>query len=359
MILRMKLNSLSLFATLAVMGVLGLAGCKPGEHADEEKIVTEVGVRVGKITRTTLRSYVTAYGTVEAEPAGERPAASARVASPVTGVVTAVHCADGQRVEKGAVLFQLDSRAADITVEKARAAAEFAGKTFARQQKLMQGEGTSQKLMLEAEQQLRAARSELAAAQTQQALLRITAPLAGIITRINVKPGEAVDLTTVLAEIADLDRLVVSANVPGAELTALKPGQPAEVLADSTTAPVATTLGFISPQIDAKTSAVLVRAAVPRGCGLRPGQFVTLRVVSDERKDRLAVPVESVVKTEDGGSIIALVTGDRAVQKLVKTGVRDGGLVEVEADGLKEGDAVVTVGAYGLPKETKIRVIGQ
>ncbi len=62
------------------------------------------------ITRTTLRGYVTAYGTIEAEPAGERPAASARVAPSLPGVVTAVQCVEGQHVAKGALLFQLDSR---------------------------------------------------------------------------------------------------------------------------------------------------------------------------------------------------------------------------------------------------------
>jgi len=37
--------------------------------------------------------------------------------------------------------------------------------------------------------------------------------------------------------------------------------------------------------------------------------------------------------------------------------VRDGDLVEVEAEGLKEGYTVVTVGAYGLPQQTKVRVV--
>jgi len=41
----------------------------------------------------------------------------------------------------------------------------------------------------------------------------------------------------------------------------------------------------------------------------------------------------------------------------VKTGLRDGTLVEIEGDGLSEGQSVVTVGAYGLPKETKVRVL--
>jgi hypothetical protein len=51
-----------------------------------------------------------------------------------------------------------------------------------------------------------------------------------------------------------------------------------------------------------------------------------------------------------------VVEGDRAAQKPVKTGLRDGNLVEVEAEGLKEGDTIVTVGAYGLPKETKVKI---
>jgi multidrug efflux pump subunit AcrA (membrane-fusion protein) len=51
------------------------------------------------------------------------------------------------------------------------------------------------------------------------------------------------------------------------------------------------------------------------------------------------------------------VAGNQATQIPVKTGLREGGLVEVEGAGLKEGDTVVTVGAYGLPEKTKIHVV--
>ncbi|MFH1070761.1 MAG: efflux RND transporter periplasmic adaptor subunit [Candidatus Glassbacteria bacterium] len=329
---------------------------KPEEEAG---VVTEVAVHVGKITRTTLRAYVTAYGTVEPEPPGERPAASALVGPLVPGVVTAVKCAEGERVEKGATLVQLDSRAADVAVEKASRAVEFAEKTAERQKKLMQVEGTSQKLLLDAEQALAAARNDLAAAKTQQALLSVEAPLAGTVARLKVKPGEAVDLTTVLVELVDLDRLVVSANVPSAELARLKVGQPAEVLVEKAAAPVRGALDYIGPQVDVKTGTAVVRVSLPARSGLRPGQFVALRIVSEERADCLAVPVESVVKDSAGNPVIALVQDDKAVQKPVRVGLRDGDLVEVEAEGLQADMAVVTDGAYGLPRETKIRRLGQ
>lgn len=330
----------------AVAGLAWLVWFKPAKAEEaEKKPETEVPVQVGKIERVTLHGYVTAYGTVEPEPAGERPAASAHVVAAVAGVVTQVKCVEGQRVEKGAVLFQLDPRAVDVAVD-------FAEKTLERQRKLAQTESTSQKALQEAEQQL-------AAAQAQRALLQVQAPLAGTMVRVNVKPGEAADLTSVLAEVIDLDRLVVSANVPSPELAALRVGQAVEVLVDKSASPVTGTMTFIGSQVDPKTGTALVRAGLPAHSGLRPGQFVTARIVSEEHKDCLAVPVESVVKDAEGGTVIALVQGDKATQKPVKAGLREGGLVEVEADGLQPGMTVVTQGAYALPRETKVRVLPQ
>jgi membrane fusion protein, multidrug efflux system len=96
---------------------------------------------------------------------------------------------------------------------------------------------------------------------------------------------------------------------------------------------------------------------VPKGAGLRLGQFVTARISSEEHKDRLVVPAASVVKDPDEGAVISIVAGDRATRKAVKTGLREGDLVEIQGEGLSEGQTVVTVGAYGLPKETKVRVL--
>jgi multidrug efflux pump subunit AcrA (membrane-fusion protein) len=83
---------------------------------------------------------------------------------------------------------------------------------------------------------------------------------------------------------------------------------------------------------------------------------VSLRIVTAVHTNCLTVPAESVVTDESGKSVIALVKNSEAVQMPVQTGLRENGLIEVEAPELKEGDVVVTVGAYGLPEKTKIRV---
>ncbi len=347
--------------------------------AEEQEPSTEVAVEVGKVVKTTLHRYVMAYGTVEPEPAtGGKPPASSRIAAPLAGLVTQIRCEEGQRVEKGALLFTLDTRVADALVAKAEVAVEFAQKNFARKQQMAPAENVSRKLYDEAEQMLQAARKELDNALTQRELLRIAAPLSGTVAAVYSKVGEAVGLNTVLAELIDLDRLVVGIRVPSLEAAWLRRGQPVEINAGSRQAGNVTdtpatqrgAISFIGPQVDPRTDTVLARVSLggkqtlsvegkgvgERDISLRPGQFVSVRIIVEERPGRLAVPVESVV-TREGTSLLAVIEGDRARQKPVKLGLRDVNLVEVEGEGLREGMGIVTHGAYGLPPETRIRVV--
>jgi membrane fusion protein (multidrug efflux system) len=346
----------------------GGKSASPAEQA-ETNVPTDVAVQVGKIASATLHRYVVAYGSVEPQPAtGGSAAASARIATPVPGIVTKVDAVEGQRVATGTTLVELDSRVANVAVERAREAQHFAEVNFQRQKTLQPGEGTSLKLYQEAEQQLTTARNDLANAETQRALLTIRAPMTGTIVHLSARPGDAVDLSSVLAEMIDLERLVVSANVRSVEAPLLKLGQAAELSAGETATGQAAgalvpstppgVVIFLGAAVDGKTDTVQVRISAPPALHLRPGQFVTVRVACEVRRDRLVVPETSVMTDTEGHSLIATVQGNTATKRPVTLGLREGGLVEVEGEGLKEGMTVVTVGVYGLPRETKIRVIG-
>jgi membrane fusion protein (multidrug efflux system) len=343
--LHMKANLTALFATLAAAGALSLTGCKPGGAEDEAKAPTEVAVQVGKVVRATLRAWVVAYGTVEGEPAGGGKAAgSARLSAPAAGIVMDVPAKEGERVAAGAVIVRLDDRAA-------LAQLRLAEQQMARQNQLKQTGGTSEKAVQEAAQQL-------ASAQAQLALVQLTSPIAGVVARIHVQPGQAVDANTVAAEVIDPARLVATVSVPVAEAASLKAGQPAKLLLErSATVAAQGKVLYISPQVDAKTATVLVRVSVSADSGLRNGQFVHVRIITEERAGKLAVPRESIYTDHDGQSTLSIVEGDVARQKPVKTGLRDGNLVEVEGEGIAEGVTVVTLGSYALPQETKIRIL--
>ena len=343
---------------LALLAPALLIGCKTGGAEDDSKVPTEVTVQVGQVTRVTLHAHVDAYGTVEGEPAGGgKPAGAARLSAPAAGIVMAVPVKEGEQVEAGAVIVKLDDRMALALVEKARHAVQFAEQQMARQNQLKAVEGTSEKVVQEAAQQLAAAQSELATAQAQLALVQLTTPLRGIVARINIQPGQTVDANTVVAEVIDPARLVATVNFPVAEVALLKAGQAVELLADRDANPMAQgKVLYVSPQVDLKTGTVMVRASVPPDAGLRAGQLVHVRIVTEERAGKLAVPREAVYTDHEGQSTLSIVEGEVAKQKAVKVGLREGNLVEVEGDGVTEGATVVTVGSYALPKETKVRI---
>jgi membrane fusion protein (multidrug efflux system) len=402
------------------------------EDDDAAEVLPEVPVRLGKITRATMHRYVEGFGTVGTEPPrADAPAAGARIASPLVGLVAEVLCFQGQRVEKGAPLFQLDERSAkaeeekaaagvgsaqasldklrsyprpdqikvaEMQVDRAKQSVEYAQKKNARLAQLATDQLAAQKTLQEAELELVVARNDLAvaekqllllrstptkeelaeaqskvleaekglaAAKVQRSLLRIQAPLAGTVVRIRVNPGEAVDLTTVLAELADLDRLVVEGSVPAAGLRSVAAGMAVELRIGAeepkSGGPASVALGgrvaFVGLDIDPKTDSGLVRVSLPAKSMLPLGQFVRLRIVVEEHQNHLVVPKESVVKNPEGKSVVVGFLGEKAIMKEVRVGLREGDMVEIEGEELDEGDAIVTQGAYGLPGEAKVRIL--
>lgn len=366
----------------------------PPEEEEHEEVATVVPVRVTKVATLAFHRWVEGWGTVAAEPASANlPAGSARVASPSAGVLAEARCAEGQKVEKGATLFQLDTRlasaeaqkvaaqrlAARATVDRLGVSAEFSQRELERNRKLFADQLVSERELRAAEQASASAQKELAeatarvgeaetivmASRTQAALLRVQSPLSGTVVKVNVNPGEAVEASTVLAEIIDLDRLVVAATIPASELHSLAIGQRVELSVSRAGdggdadggAPVLGEVGFVGLAVDTKTDSVPIRITFPKDSGLRPGEYLHVRVMVEERAARLAVPNDSVVEREDGAQV-AIVKGDHATFVPVTLGLREGTMVEVAGAGLAPGTVVVGAGAYGLPKETKIRVLG-
>lgn len=307
----------------------GTAAAASGESDSGSTVVS---VQTGVLTNMTLHRVVTAYGLIEPAPAlANEPAADAQLAAPSAGVVAKVNVVAGQQVQKGDVLMELNSGPATV---------DYVQQEVARQKQLYAQHNTSQKALQDAEAQL--------------AALQVVAPLTGTITRVNVKPGSAVDAATVVAEVIDLNRLVIKTQIPAAQAGELKPGQDVQLLMNPT---VNASLAFVSPTVDVNNGTVSAWATLPANSGLRPGQFASLRIVTAVHTNCLAAPENSVVTDVNGRSTISLVNGNEANQTPVQTGIHEDGWVEITGAGVKSGDTVVTVGAYGLPKQTQIEVV--
>jgi multidrug efflux pump subunit AcrA (membrane-fusion protein) len=299
--------------------------------AHDENAEAVVTVQTNTLQRMTLHHYVNGYGTIEPAPAtADQPAAGGPLSSPIAGVVAKVNVVAGQQVKEGDVLVELNSGTASYTYAKAE---------VERQKKLFAEQNTSLKNLQDVEAQL--------------ASLQIVAPVSGTVTRLSAKAGMAVDANAMVAEVIDLNHLAVRAQIPAANAREVRLGQEMQIGESNTTS-----VSFISPAVETTDGTVLALGMVLRNDGLRPGEFLPVKIITDTRTNCLAAPAESVVTDEDGKSFIVLVKGEEAAQVPVKTGLRENGWVEIEGADLQEGAGVVTVGAYGFPDKAKIRLAG-
>ena len=227
-----------------------------------------------------------------------------------------------------------------MTLNSGTATAEYAKEELERQKKLYADHNTSLKALQDAVSQVTS--------------LRVVSPLSGTVVRVNVKPGAAVDTSTIVAEVMDLNRLMVKTDIPESDANELKTGESVQVQCSP---PVTATLFFVNPAVNMNSGTVEAWVALPSGSHLRPGQFVPFEIVTAVHTNCLAAPQESVVTDENGNSVISLVQGDQAIRTPVKIGFHENGWTEVEGHALKAGDTVVTVGAYGLPEKTQIKVV--
>ena len=329
----------------------------PHKEDIRQPISPIVQVKAGEIETYTLHGYVQAYGKVISAPAtATNMSARVQVTANASGVIKSLYCFEGQKVNAGDILFKMDSSLVDTAVKDAQATLQYSIEKLSRQEKLYEIKAVSEKSVQEKRRQLVSAKSALSKAKYQQSLATIRSSQAGTVIRVNTTQGASVKTSDVLAEICDLKRVVVVAQVPSQEITLLKKGQKVIIRTDCNHSEIGEVI-FIDNRVNSSNGTVNIRISAAPNSGLLCGQFVSARIIYTEHTDCLTVPEESVVTSPAGVSSVALVTGDIASLVPVKTGLKESGRVEVSGKGIQSGRQVVTIGAYGLPDKTHIHIL--
>ncbi len=213
-------------------------------------------------------------------------------------------------------------------------------------------------------QALKAATGQLTAAkgkyQGAAALLsysEIRSPINGLITDRPIYPGETPAAGMPLLMVMDTSSVIAKAHIPQEEAALLKVGDPGTITAAGVEDELKGKVTVVSPALDpnSTTVEVWVQARNPKG-QLKPGSSVQVSMLAEVLPNAVTIPATALL-TESDGTTSVMVVGDdgRAHQRDVKPGVKQGDELQI-AEGLKPGERVVTVGAYGLPDNTKVRI---
>jgi len=203
-----------------------------------------------------------------------------------------------------------------------------------------------------AEGQLNAAKGRNANAEAQLSYTKITSPIDGVVTDRPVYPGEMPPSGLPILTVMDLSQVTARAHVSQQEAAQLHVGDAAAILSPDQTSGVPGKVTLVSPALDANSTTVeiWVEAANP-GERLRPGSSVRVTIVAKTVPRAIIIPAVALLTDTDGASsVIVLDSNNKPQQQKIKVGIRNGDDAQV-TDGLKEGDRVVTVGAFELNSE--------
>ena len=340
--------------------VLALAAVLILHHHEEAKKAAErprpPGITVTTVTaqKGSIGVYLDAIGTVT-------PVYTDSITSEVTGLIVAVHYTEGQLVEKGDPLVEIDPRAYRAMVLQAQGALERDENVlaqarmdleryrdaWARNAIAKQILDDQEKLVLQDEGTVKNDQGTLQYDQVQLDFCHITAPISGRVGLRLVDPGNVVQSagTVTLAVITQLQPITVIFTIPedslGQVVARLSKGAKLSVDAFDRTAQkkIATgTLLTIDNQIDTTTGTVKGRSQFDnKDNALFPNQFVNTRLLVNTLQGVTLIPA-STIQQNGQASFVYVIQNNIAHMRSVKPGVTNGGTAQVT--GVNPGEVV-------------------
>lgn len=182
-------------------------------------------------------------------------------------------------------------------------------------------------------------RSELALAEQQRTETVISSPLTGVVQERKVNPGEFVSAGAPLLTVVRINPLRLKTEVPERDAPLVKVGQTVRFQLDGQEKQYEGRIARVAPALREQSRVLTVEAEIPNPGDLRAGSFVRAEIIVSADKPGLVVPQDAVVSFAGLDKVLTVAEG-KAVEKLVKLGRKQAGMVEV-LEGISEGTSVV------------------
>jgi RND family efflux transporter MFP subunit len=350
-----------------IVVLLLISSSDPGRCEQAKDSRPPSPVEIGNVRAATVKSEITLLGDVEAFTEGD-------VHSEVAGLVETFPVKEGDFVREGQVLAELNSSQLDLELERTKSEVQEARVLFEKEERerkrfnmLSKSKSVAahefEREVSEAESakfRMRRLENQIKLLEDRISKKTVRAPYDGFVVQEYVHRGMWVQIGGRVVRMARLQPIYVTVPLPQQYLSRIRTGE--EALVQVYERANTTLSGKISAIIrrgDSASRTFRVKVALPNPDNiLNPGMlaYVTLRAGDDRRV--LTVSKDAVVITPDQKRLVFVVEDGKVQPVPVTTGNASESSVEVNGKGLKEGQAVVTVGNERLRPGQRVKVIG-
>ena len=307
-----------------------------------------IAVHVLSLEATTFQHFIEQPGTVTSKE-------NVTVSSEMGGVVQRILVAEGQWVNKGAAIVQLDGSVLANQVEELRQATDLARTTFERQNNLWKQGIGSELQFLQIKNQYYSLQKKLDAAEAQLDNMELSAPISGRVDEIFFNVGELVAPGFPAFRIVNAKELQVEADVTERYANSLQKGDQIQV--DFTALGIEQTaaISFKGLVINPQNRTFKVKAELDNMDGaIMPNAIASLKIQDYQSDHALVLPSE-VIKKDMRGDFVFIAQEAKAHKVYIESGRSYKDKTEV-LGGLSEGDKVIVAGYNEVASGSKIQI---
>lgn len=282
------------------------------------------------------------------------PKESVALVSEVSRRLVRIHAKEGERVEKGAVLFELDAQDARAEHKRLTIQLNLAKRTAERQTELLRESVGSAAEADQATTAVANLEATLHAVDVELNKSVIRAPFSGVLGLRQVSEGAWVTPNTPLITLEDTSELKVDFQIPERHARAVKPGGAFSLQIEGQPQALTGHVIATEPSIKSDSRSLSVRGLVAASDGLVPGMFAKVELPV-QISDALLVPAIVVLPGVLGRSVFVEQDG-KAKQISVELGPRTPDRIQV-VSGLKAGDRVIVSNLLRLKDGAPVQVL--
>lgn len=347
-----------LFLVGLVAAIIGLFGTIKAEKVrlTEEKQQTiatgrpPANVVLLEVTPSTMQDRINLPGVIE-------PWEKLTLLSKVHGTVVDTLVQEGDKVTKGQVLARLDPADFQIARDSARAVYELAVADQQRLAALFEHDIIPRAQIEKIDAHVKTSKAALENAQLMLSRCTITAPISGVIRRLDAKEGLLLNVSDPVAEILQIDRVKAVVGIPESDVALVRNIEDVTMTVqalDDKEIIGRTHYLASSPENGARLYR-LELAVDNRDHQILPGMFFRAQIVKKVYQDTVAVPIYTIIKRQDKQFVYVEKNGV-AHQMPVELGIIEDWLVQVTS-GLCPGSRVVVEGHRDIDQGNKLNIV--
>jgi RND family efflux transporter MFP subunit len=263
---------------------------------------------------------------------------------------------EGQAVQKGQLLAQLDAEIIQRGLDEVTTQLEFAQVIYDKQQRIYQQKAGSEIQYLQAKNNKESLEKRLASLKEQLELTKIKAPTSGFVDGLKPTNGEMVMAGMPMMTIVNTSDMRVIADLSESYVSTVGNGDPAQISFPEIGETLRTKVGTVSKSVNPVNRTFRVEIPIrPVPAGLRPNTTCDLQINDNTVPNAIAVPLEAVVR-EDNRTYAYVLKDNVAQRRAIETGLVSGASVQI-LNGIQAREQVVVRGATTLADGQRVRII--